>query len=219
MAYGRPRIGDTPDFVVSEVDSVREPGAWCQPSHILEVLKGALTMGLDTEVGLITGLTQMGMQQHIVLFGQPGSVPHQLRRHGERGTGGKSNPAQCLGIRVVIGADQPCAFGKNDRLGLNHTLRGEPAGQLPKTHGTSCQCHAGAHTLCRSHLDINGTRDKLAEDVMVVRCGRTARQQQFRQRQFRCSMDSVVVQICPDGVETFQPRKQGLVQGARQGAG
>ena len=114
MCDGDPGGAEAADLRIVEVHPVRQPGPLPQPADGFEVVDGAQSEGLTTEVLFVDGLGQVGVEANIEFGGEGGAVAHELGGHGERGARGEPDLDLGAGTSLVIGLDEAAGVVEDD---------------------------------------------------------------------------------------------------------
>ncbi len=160
----------------------------------------------------------MRVQAHVEVVGQFGAGFHDFRRDGKRRAGRQGDLDLRAVATLVVFADQALAVFENNLALLHGLLRRQAAIGLAQAHGTSRKHGAHAQLAHAIDLYVDGIFQAVGEQVVVIGCRGTAREQQFRERDFGGQGEFFRGQTRPNRIQGFQPREQRLIDDRRPGA-
>ena len=195
-------------LLVIEVDAVGKPHVIADPAQTLHIFQGADALTLQHEVFLVLGLAQVGVKPDVVLPGQKGALPQQLRRHGEGGAGRQRHAVHRAvgGIVVLLDAADGVRYDLVHRL--YHAVRRQAAVLDAQVHAAAAEIHADAQLLRRRQLCAQQVAAVGGEHVVVVEAGGAAVLHQLTHAGETGQADYVLIQILPDLVQSLEPVEQ-----------
>ena len=218
MANANACTTEPPDFLIIEMNAMREPGPVLQPTTLLEIIYRAAGKLLDAIGVLVMGFAQMRMKATIAASCKISGFPHQFARYGKRRTRCQRNLRHSAIIRVMMARNHPLAIRQNGVAILHNTVRWKSAILFRQVHRSTVERHANAKRLCLFRLYVHRIVYARRVDIVMVGAGRATTHQQFCQRQAGCKPETVAVnRFCPYRIKRLEPVKQLLVDRGRMG--
>ncbi len=208
MADGRLGLAEPLHLVGIEEDAVGEPGPRIEPAALLEIVERTAAIHLLAEFVLVLGLGEMGVQAHVELVGKIRGGAHQRGRHRERRARRQRNLHHRIRTALVMFCHDARAVGEDRVLVLHDAIRRQAAVALRQVHRAARQQHAHAKPFCDADLDVDGLFEPRREDIMMIRRGGAAREQEFGHRNGDAELEPLRRQLRPHRIERLQPGKQ-----------
>ena len=203
------------DLRLREVNAVGEPDIVGQPVHVLEIVEGAHPELRKTELVLVAGFSQMGMESDPMCTRKLCGRAHQLPGDGERRARRERDLAHGMRGSIVITPDQSFRLGQNRVLGFGHGPGRQPAVFDREAHRAAGQHHPHAQLRRLFGLYVDRLRQRGRKQVVMVTGRGAAGEHQLGQREAGGYRDRLFREVRPDRVQRLQPVEQRLVQCGR----